>query len=77
MIAASVTVLVIGPDVSCECEIGMIPLRETSPTVGLIPTTPFVTDGQIIELLVSVPTAAAARFAETATPDPELEPHGF
>jgi hypothetical protein len=50
----------------------MMPLRETNPTVGLIPTTPFVTAGQIIEPLVSVPTAAAQRFAETATPDRSL-----
>jgi hypothetical protein len=77
MIAASVTVRAIGPAVSCECDIGIIPLRETRPTVGLIPTTPFVTDGQMIEPFVSVPTAAAHRFAETDTPEPELEPHGF
>jgi hypothetical protein len=55
----------------------MIPLRETNPTVGFMPTTPFVTAGQMIEPLVSVPTAAAQRFADTATPEPELEPHGF
>jgi len=77
MIAASETVRVIGPDVSCECEIGIIPLREMRPTVGLMPTTPLVTAGQMIEPFVSVPTAAAQRFAETETPEPELEPHGF
>jgi hypothetical protein len=54
-----------------------MPLRETSPSVGLMPTTPFLTAGQIIEPFVSVPTAAAARLAETATPDPAEEPHGF
>src|SRR4029079_6897835 len=30
-----------------------------------------------IEPSVSVPMAAAARFAATAAPDPELEPHGL
>ena len=33
--------------------------------------------GQTIEPLVSVPIVMAQRFAETATPDPELDPHGF
>jgi len=54
-----------------------MPLRETSPSVGFMPTTPFVTAGQIMDPFVSVPTEAAARLAETATPEPELEPHGF
>src|SRR5687767_8729746 len=56
---------------------GMIPLLEIRPSVGLIPTTPLFTAGQMIEPFVSVPTAAAARLAETATPEPELDPHGF
>jgi hypothetical protein len=55
----------------------MIPLLDTSPRDGLIPTTPLVNAGQITEPFVSVPTAAAARFAETETPDPELDPQGF
>src|SRR5687767_3492379 len=75
--AASVTVRAIGPAVSCVWAIGMIPLREISPSVGLMPTTPFVTAGQIMDPLVSVPTAATARLADTATPDPELDPQGF
>ena len=32
-------------------------------------------EGQMIEPAVSVPTAAAHRFAATATPEPEDEPH--
>src|SRR5687767_5939977 len=55
----------------------MIPDRLTSPTVGLMPTTPFAPDGQTIEPSVSVPTATVARSAAAATPEPELEPHGF
>ena len=75
--AASATVRAIGPAVSCVCEIGMMPARLTSPTVGLIPTMPLFVDGQTIEPSVSVPTASGARLAETATPEPELEPHGL
>src|SRR5579872_6680935 len=56
---------------------GMMPLRLTSPTVGLIPAIPFEEEGQTIEPSVSVPMAAAQRFAETAAPDPELDPQGF
>src|SRR5262249_18742681 len=76
-IAASRTVRAIGPAVSCECEIGMTPDRLTRPTVGLIPTMPLADDGLTIEPSVSVPTAAAHRFAATATADPELDPHGL
>jgi hypothetical protein len=66
-----------GPAVSCVCEMGMIPARLTRPTVGLIPTIPQLVDGQTIDPSVSVPTARGARLAETATPDPELEPQGL
>ncbi len=55
----------------------MIPDRLTSPTVGLIPTMPFELAGHRIEPSVSVPTAPAARSAETATADPELDPQGL
>src|ERR1700755_1658472 len=55
----------------------MMPGRPTSPTVGLIPAMPQVDDGHTIEPSVSVPIAAAARFADTAAPEPELEPHGL
>src|SRR5215467_3537173 len=75
--AASVTVRAIGPAVSWLCAIGIIPARLIKPTVGLIPTIPFAEEGQTTDPSVSVPTAAAQRFAETATPDPELEPQGF
>jgi hypothetical protein len=43
----------------------------------LIPTTAFDEDGQRIEPSVSVPNEAAAKFAATATADPELEPQGL
>jgi hypothetical protein len=45
--------------------------------VGLMPTTPLVEEGHTIEPLVSVPMARVAKFAETAAPDPELDPHGL
>src|ERR1043165_1221135 len=55
----------------------MIPARLTSPTVGLIPTREFADDGQTTDPSVSVPTAAVHKFAATAAPDPELDPHGL
>ena len=75
--AASRTVRAIGPAVSCVWEIGITPARLTSPTVGLMPTMPLADDGQTIEPSVSEPRAAAARLADTAAPEPELDPHGF
>ena len=75
--AASVTLRAIGPEVSWSAVIGTIPDRLTRPTVGLIPTMPFAPDGQTTEPSVSVPTAATARSAAAATPDPELEPQGL
>ena len=75
MAAASATVRAIGPAVSWLCEIGTMPVRLTSPTVGLMPDERVaLRAGQTIEPSVSVPMAAAARFAATAAPDPELEP---
>src|SRR6202043_655374 len=56
---------------------GMMPVRLTSPTVGLIPTKPFAEDGQTIDPSVSVPIAAAQKLAEVAAPDPELDPQGL
>src|SRR5437588_8018359 len=56
---------------------GMMPDRLTRPSVGLMPTMPFADDGHTIEPSVSVPTATTQRFAETAAPDPELDPQGF
>src|SRR5512144_462521 len=75
--AASATVRVIGPAVSWLCAIGTMPVRLTRPSVGLMPTSPFEVAGDTIDPSVSVPTAAAARFAATATPDPELDPDGL
>src|SRR5205823_10704924 len=45
-------------------------------TVGLIPTSPQTEAGEVIEPSVSVPMAAAHRFAATAAAEPELDPDG-
>src|SRR5579863_10747570 len=74
--AASATVRACGPIVSWLCEMGITPARLVRPTVGLMPTTPLMADGQRIEPSVSEPRLAAARLAATATADPELEPQG-
>src|SRR6184192_1413710 len=74
--ATSVTVRQIGPAVSWLWAIGMIPSCDRSPSVGLRPTTRLLPDGQTTDPSVSVPTAAAHRFAADATADPELDPHG-
>ena len=71
------TLRVIGPAVSCCAEIGTMPSRLASPSVGLIPTTPFAPDGHTMEPSVSVPTAIVAKLAAATTAEPELEPHGF
>ena len=63
---ASVTVRAIGPAVSWLCAIGTMPLRLTSPSVGLMPTSELLFDGETIDPSVSVPTAAAQRFAAAA-----------
>ena len=62
---------------SCVCEIGTIPVRLIRPTVGLMPTSELACAGEMIEPLVSVPIAAAARFAAAATAEPELDPDGL
>src|SRR6266436_9553930 len=56
---------------------GTTPARLTRPTVGLIPTTPFSLAGHTMLPSVSVPIETAAKFAEAAAPDPELDPHGL
>jgi hypothetical protein len=56
---------------------GTMPLRLTRPTVGFTPTSAEAADGETIDPSVSVPTAIAQRLAETATPDPELDPEGL
>ena len=72
--ATSLTVVPIGPGVSCVCDIGTINLRDNKPTVGFSPTIPFIEEGQIIEPSVSVPTATEIKFAATAAALPELDP---
>ena len=76
-IAASRTVRHIGPAPSCVCAIGIMPERLTRPTVGLIPASPLDEEGHTIDPSVSVPIAAAHKFAEVAAPDPELEPQAL
>ncbi len=75
--AASVTVRVIGPAVSCETEMGMMPVRLTRPTVGFSPTRPLTEAGHRMLPSVSVPTPTTARLAAMAVPVPALDPHGF
>src|SRR5262245_20261548 len=75
--AASVTLRVIGPAVSCWAESGTTRLRLTRPRVGLIPTIPFAPDGHTIEPSVSLPIATTARLAEIPAPEPLLEPQGL
>src|SRR5881396_507817 len=73
-IAASATVLAIGPAVSWSAVMGITPYRLTRPTVGLIPASIIAFEGVSMEPEVSVPTFAAHKFA--AVPMPELEPPG-
>src|SRR5207247_8056520 len=51
--------------------------RLVRPTVGLIPTTPFAFAGHTMLPSVSLPNDTAAKFAEAAAPDPELDPQGL
>ena len=74
--AASATVRAIGPAVSWLAAMGTIPVRETSPSVGLIPTSEFIAEGPTMEPSVSVPMAAGAKSRATETPEPELDPPG-
>src|SRR5205814_3064461 len=75
--AASATVRPWTPTVSCVWEIGTTPARLVRPTVGLIPTTPLALAGQTTLPSVSVPSETAAKLADTAAPDPALEPPGL
>jgi len=45
--------------------------------LGLIAATPLAFPGQTMLPSVSLPKETAAKFAEAAAPDPELEPHGL
>lgn len=56
---------------------GMTPLLDTTPTLGLNPTSEAVAAGLMMEPSVSVPSATRARFAATPTAEPELEPQGL
>ena len=71
------TLIPIGPAVSCEDDIGIIPDLLTKPVVGFMPTIPFIDDGHEIDPFVSVPIAISTIPIETATADPELEPQGL
>src|SRR5260221_13492986 len=75
--AASATVRPCGPTVSCVCEIGTTPARLVSPTVGLMPTTPFALPGQTMLPSVSEPNDTVAKFAGAAAAEPELEPQAL
>ena len=60
---------------SCS-EIGITRVREVSPTVGLMPTTLLIEDGERILPSVSVPSEAKARPMDEATALPLEEPLG-
>src|SRR6185369_12206121 len=67
--AASATVRPCGPTVSWVCDMGTTPARLVSPTVGLMPTTPFALPGHTMLPSVSVPSDTAAKLAVAAAPD--------
>src|SRR5207302_8403468 len=75
--AASATVRACGPTVSCVCEIGTTPARLTRRTVGLRAATPVALRGQTILPSVSLPSETVTKLADTAAPEPELEPQGL
>src|SRR6478752_547141 len=54
-----------------------MPARLKRPSVGLMPTSDSLLDGDTIDPSVSLPTATAQRFAAAAAPDPELDPDGL
>src|SRR5439155_13478710 len=56
---------------------GTTPARLVRPTVGLVPTTPLALAGQTMLPSVSLPNETAAKFADAAAPEPELDPHGL
>src|SRR2546427_164424 len=67
--AASATVRPWGPTVSWVCEMGTTPARLVSPTVGLMPTTPFAFAGQTMLPSVSLPNETVAKFADAEGPE--------
>src|SRR5207253_7214570 len=74
--AASATVRPWGPTVSWVWEMGTTPARLVRPTVGLMAATPLALPGQTMLPSVSEPNDTAAKLAEAAAPEPELEPQG-
>src|SRR6266436_836717 len=56
---------------------GTTPARLVSPTVGLIAATPLALPGQTMLPSVSLPNDTAAKFADAAAAEPELEPQGL
>lgn len=66
----------LGPAVSCEAEIGMMPSRLTKPMVGFRPTKAATAAGQMMLPSVSVPMPTVASPAAIALPVPALEPQG-
>ena len=73
-IAASKTLLVIGPTWSSDSDSGTTPLALTRPNCGFKPTTPHCDAGSRIEPAVSVPIAANPSPAATAVAEPPEEP---
>ena len=55
-------------------DIGTIPVLLTNPIVGFRPTIEFNEEGDRIEPDVSEPNATDDKFADIATPLPELDP---
>lgn len=55
----------------------MTPRLEVRPTVGLMPTTPLIFAGPMIEVSVSVPKDNGTMLAETDIAEPELDPAGM
>src|SRR3981189_2171550 len=56
---------------------GTTPARLVRPTVGLMAATPLALPGQTMLPSVSLPNETAAKFAEAAAAEPELEPQGL
>jgi len=75
-ITASSTVLAIGGSILGERN-GYYAGTAYQANGCFIPVIPLLFDGHTIDPFVSVPIATMHRFAETATPDPELDPQGL
>src|SRR5258707_6152350 len=56
---------------------GTTPARLVSPTVGLVPPSPFALPGQKMLPSVSEPNDTVGKFAEGAAAEPELEPQAL